>query len=102
MLLVYGATGAFPDHERYGLVSQLRRAAVSVPANIAEGHTRGYAADFLRFARMANGSLAEVDYLLELSVDLGFLGPTEHVELDAAVEATRRPLLGLIRHLKNK
>lgn len=64
----------FPRPERFGLVSQLRRAAMSVPTNIAEGSKRRTAADFARFLNLAEGSLAETEYLIRLSRDLGYLG----------------------------
>ena len=69
---VYALTRAFPEDERFGLTSQLRRAAVSVPSNIAEGAARSGAAEFLRFLHIARGSLAEVDTQLRLAERLGF------------------------------
>lgn len=69
---IYQLTEEYPDMERYGLISQLRRAAVSIPSNIAEGQMRGTAAEFRRFISMAMGSLAEVETQLILSIDPGF------------------------------
>jgi four helix bundle protein len=63
----------FPEHERYGVTSQLRRAAVSVPANIAEGSKRNYPKDYARFLNIAEGSLSETEYLLILCQDLDYL-----------------------------
>jgi four helix bundle protein len=63
-LAVVAATNAFPRHERFELTSQLRRAALSAPTNLVEGHVRFGPREFLRFVRIAAGSLAEVDYLL--------------------------------------
>lgn len=71
VLGIYRATATFPAEERFGLVSQLRRAAVSVPANIAEGSQRDSPADYARFLNIAQGSLAEVQYLLLFARDLG-------------------------------
>lgn len=70
---IYQLTKSFPDEERFGLTSQLRRAAVSVPANIAEGSKRKTNQDFARFLNIAEGSLSEADYLLLCSKDLGYL-----------------------------
>jgi four helix bundle protein len=71
VLEVYRVTGTFPRHETYGLVAQLQRAAVSVPANVAEGFRRRGKADKLRFLNIAQGSLAESRYYLLLAQDLG-------------------------------
>jgi four helix bundle protein len=76
--IVYELSTRFPREETYGLVSQIRRSAVSVPANIAEGRARRTPGEFLNFISQAQGSLAEVDTQLLLAVRLGFVGP-EHV-----------------------
>jgi four helix bundle protein len=73
VLSVYKATATYPKEEFYGLVSQMRRAAVSVPANIAEGYRKFGRADKARFLNIAQGSLEEVRYYLILSSDLGYL-----------------------------
>jgi four helix bundle protein len=72
-LHIYRITASFPKQEQYGLTAQLRRAAASVPTNIAEGSKRQSRAEYARFLNMAEGSLAEVEYLLMLSRDLHFL-----------------------------
>ena len=69
---IYAATASFPSDERFGLVSQLRRAAVSVPSNIAEGCARASDRELLHFLHVARGSLAELDTQLRLSERLGF------------------------------
>jgi four helix bundle protein len=73
VLQVYRLTKGFPPDERYGLTSQLRRAALSVPTNIAEGSKRETNREYARFLNIAEGSLAETEYLLMVSRDLGYL-----------------------------
>ncbi|MFZ0961199.1 MAG: four helix bundle protein [Terriglobia bacterium] len=75
VLEIYQLSKDFPGSERFGITSQLRRAAVSVPTNIAEGTKRLGSQDFVRFINIAEGSLAEAEYLVMLSVDLAYLAP---------------------------
>ena len=83
---VYRLTKRFPAEERFGLTSQLRRSVTSVPANIAEGSKRRHNPEFARFLNIAEASLAETEYLLFLSRDLGYAapGPTETLLLEIA------------------
>ena len=83
VLEIYRLTGKFPKHELYGLVSQLRRAAASVATNIVEGYARRTDKDMLRFFDMARASLAECEYLLELSRDLRYLTNEEYNHIEA-------------------
>jgi four helix bundle protein len=73
VLELYPITARFPQDERFGLVSQIRRASVSVPANIAEGSKRTHNRDYARFLNIAEGSLAELEYLVLLARDLTFI-----------------------------
>jgi four helix bundle protein len=90
VLAVYEASQGFPDMARFGLTSQLRRAAVSVPTNIAEGSKRRTSQDYARFLNMAESSLAETQYLLILSRDLGHLRAAEaELLLEQAADVAR-------------
>ena len=95
VLEIYRVTAAFPEDERFGLVSQLRRAAVSVPCNIAEGTKRKRAPDYARFLNIAEGSLAETEYLIILSADLGYLAPTIKNQLTSEAQELARMLHAL-------
>jgi four helix bundle protein len=94
---IYKLTQVFPDTERYGLVSQLRRSSVSIPSNIAEGQARGTVAFGLNFLRIAIGSAAEVDTQLELTRRLGFIAPEATRDIDRQLERVRQMLYGMRR-----
>jgi four helix bundle protein len=98
-LKVYELTRSFPADEKFGLTSQLRRAAVSVELNLAEGSSRGSDADFRRFVQMALGSASEVECQLLLAKDLGFLTMASHAGLEAEVQQTKRKLIRLSQKL---
>ena len=83
ILSVYAETATFPAEERYGLCTQIRRAAVSVPVNIVEGCARRSTKEYLQFLNVATGSTAETLYLLQLSNRLGFLKSETYKLLDA-------------------
>jgi four helix bundle protein len=87
VLAIYRLTASYPKHELFGLSSQMRRAAVSVPANIAEGFKKKGPADKARILNIAQGSLEELRYYIILSTDLGYL--TKRSEADAAEEVAR-------------
>ena len=78
VLEIYRLTQSFPSEEKFGLTSQIRRAAVSVATNIAEGSKRVARPDYARFLNISEGSLAETQYLLMVSRDLGYLSGTVH------------------------
>lgn len=98
VLLVYRITKSFPADERFGLISQLRRAAISIPSNIAEGFGRHSRSDYLRFLDIDYGSTFETQTQLRLARDLGYVDNDESLERVAEVE---RILSGLIRSLRN-
>ena len=94
---VYQMTASFPAEERYGLAQQMRRAAVSIPSNIAEGAGRNGAKEFLNFVGISRGSLAELETQLQLAVMLGFSAP-DHPAFELA-DSTGKLLTGLHRKL---
>ncbi len=96
-LAVYKATASFPSAEKFGLVSQMRRAAVSVPANIAEGFTRQHTAEFRQALNVARGSLAELEYYLELSRDLDYVDANSYTNLSDRLDEAARVLSGLFK-----
>ncbi len=99
---VYRASGEFPTHERYGLSSQIRRCAVSIPSNIAEGFGRHSTTDYIRFLTIANGSLYELQTQVEIALNLGYL---ERNIYDTLYEQTReieRMMSSLIQGLKRR
>jgi len=98
---VYSVTAGFPREELYGLTSQMRRAAVSVPSNIVEGCARDSQADYLRFLNMAFGSLRELRYQLSLSKRLGFLCNQDSSLIEPKVVETEKVLNGLIQALRD-
>jgi len=96
VLRIYNATCTFPDSERYGLTSQMRRAAASVPANIAEGCTRSGRMEFRQFLYISAGSASELDYLLLLGRDLRLLAEKQYEALYSSLYEVRRMLTALI------
>lgn len=91
-LEIYRLTAAFPADERFGLISQLRRAATSVPSNIAEGSRRRPPRDFARFLNISMASLAEVEYLVLLAKDLGYVREEQAEPLLSEIDQVSRML----------
>ncbi len=100
-LAIYTSTARFPKDEMYGLTSQLRRAASSVPANIAEGCGRGSSADLARFLQIALGSASEVEYHLILAKDLGYISASDQDARQAEVVEVKRMLTSLMRRVRS-
>jgi four helix bundle protein len=97
---VYQVTSAFPSDERFGLVSQMRRAAVSVPSNIAEGQARRTTGEFIQGISHAEGSLAELDTQLTIAVELGLCPTAATTDVFALLCEVRKMLNGLRRTLE--
>ena len=96
-LAVYQTTRTFPKEEMFGLTSQIRRAAVSVPSNIVEGCARNSDADFTRFLDMAFGSGRELEYQLSFATRLGYISNDEYEKIDSVVNELMKVLSGLIK-----
>jgi len=99
-LKIYKVTEEFPREELYGLISQIRRASVSIPTNIAEGCVKSSDADFARFLYIALGSTSELEYLMLLSKDLKFIQSKVQEELNTEINEIKKMLITLIKKLK--
>ncbi len=99
-LSVYKATAKFPKEELYGLTSQIRRASMSIPTNIAEGCGRNTDAEFARFLQIAMGSASETEYELILARDLEFLVNDNYENLHNGVEEVKRMLASLLKTIR--
>ena len=100
VLRIYKATEKFPNEEKYGIVSQIRRASASTPTNIAEGAGRRGNIEFARFIEIAFSSSSEVQYLLILSKDLNYLSSKEYQELSNELIEIRRMLISFLKKLR--
>jgi len=98
-LEIYKITIKFPSEEKYGLISQMRRAAYSVPSNIVEGHSRKSKKEFLQFLNIAKGSLEELKYFLILSADLNYISKQEQKQLEELTEEVSKILYSFTNKL---
>jgi four helix bundle protein len=98
VIRLYKITATFPDHEKFGLVQQIRRAGVSVCSNIAEGAARSHSKEFVHFLYISLGSVAEIETQLEIAFRLKYLGPAE-MQTETLIRI-RRMLIGLIKRLQ--
>jgi four helix bundle protein len=99
---IYKITSDFPSREKFGLVSQLRRAAVSIPSNIAEGQGRASTGEFKQFLGHARGSLFELSTQILIAKNLAFINESSAAKLDEQINEVGRLISGLIRALKAK
>ena len=99
-LALYRATRGFPKSEVFGLTSQTRRAAVSVPANIIEGSARKYHKEYVQFLHIALGSLAEVGYYIGFAHRIGYLEDAEHSRLAELHETASKTLRALVNYIE--
>ena len=99
---IYALTESFPENERFGLISQLRRAAVSIPSNIAEGSARNGNKEFIQFCYIALGSLSEVETQVMIAKELDFSNPISTNNILQNIEIIRKKLLNFIKYLKTK
>ncbi len=98
--MVYKSSSCFPKEEIYGLTVQLRRAAISVPSNIAEGFMRKNTREYIQFIHIAQGSLGELDTQIEIAKRLTYLNDTSAI--DMLIELIKKQLFGLLNALKQK
>ena len=96
---IYEITKEFPKDETYGLISQIRRSATSIPANIAEGFNRYHNKEYKQFLYIALGSCAELETHIEVSFDLGFIGITEKEKILELLDHEQRMIRNLIKRL---
>ncbi len=99
---VYKETEKFPNHERYGLIDQIRRAAVSIPSNIAEGAARQTKKEFMNYLHIAQASLSELDTQIELARRLSYMDESSRQTVESRMERIDKTITGLIRHLSTK
>jgi four helix bundle protein len=100
VLVIYKVTQSFPSEERYGLTSQLRKAAVSMASNIAEGSGRESEREFRRFLDISAGSSSEAEYQLLVARDLGYINQVQHSDLTKLVKEVKRMLHSFMKKLK--
>src|ERR687883_162804 len=99
VVALYKVTETFPKEEKFGLISQIRRAAVSVPSNIAEGAARESGKEFIHFLSNAQGSASELETELTIAYRLGYLAQGKYADLSATLDKIGRMIIGLSQHL---
>ncbi len=99
-ILIYKTTSTFPKEEQFGITSQIRRSAISISSNIAEGRGRSTRKDFINFLHISLGSCYELESQLITSKDLGFISKENYEKIEILLSETRRMLLSMIGKLK--
>ena len=99
---VYRITEEFPKSEVYGLTSQMRRASISVPGNIAEGAARFSPKEFSQFLNIAGGSLSELDTQMEITLNLGYISDPQKKDFDLKIDSISAKLAGLINSVRRR
>lgn len=99
-LKVYKITKGFPEDEKFGLISQLKRSSASISANIVEGNSRGHKKEFLQFLYLSKGSLEETKYHLLLAKDLNYISADDYKMIHVQAEEVGKLLTGLINYCK--
>jgi four helix bundle protein len=94
---IYEITKSFPKEEVYGLTSQMRRSAVSIPSNIAEGRSRGTRKDFAQFLRIALGSASELETQIEIARELSYLNEQNVREINSLLDEVSKMIMGLLK-----
>ncbi|OHB05084.1 MAG: four helix bundle protein [Candidatus Zambryskibacteria bacterium RIFCSPLOWO2_01_FULL_47_33] len=100
--VIYEVTEKFPKAEIYGITSQMRRSAVSIPSNIAEGRSRNTTKDFLHFLSIALGSASELETQLEIAKELSFLSEHKYIEINRLLAEVSKMTVGLMKKLESK
>ncbi|MDO8580124.1 MAG: four helix bundle protein [Candidatus Omnitrophota bacterium] len=99
---IFHLTKNFPKHEQFGLTSQMKRSALSIPSNIAEGYTRNSRPEYLRFLYISYSSLAELETQVMLAKDLNYIQPDVSIEITQLMAEVQRIMFALIKSLKPK
>lgn len=99
---VYALTKSFPQEEKFGIVNQLNRAAVSIPSNVAEGWGRESSKNYLQFLKIARGSVMETETLLVISKNLNFISDSQFLSITQEIEEVSKILQGLINSIQQK